>query len=113
MRKEHVISSIPIYHIMKFNFKMVQTCNINHPLLECLIINDGPWHSIVLSCLVGWFLNVLINYQVISRTGPNTECLTILRATTHESWETMTSISAGHIILTPTQPVESGRPQRN
>ena len=28
------------------------------------------------------------------------------------SWETMTSISAGHIILTPTQPVESGRPQR-
>ena len=24
----------------------------------------------------------------------------------------MTSVSAGHIILTPTQPVESGRPQR-
>ena len=29
-----------------------------------------------------------------------------------QSWETMTSISAGHIILTPTQPVGSGRPQR-
>ena len=28
------------------------------------------------------------------------------------SWETMTSVSAGHIILTPTQPVGSGRPQR-
>ena len=26
--------------------------------------------------------------------------------------QTMTSISAGHIILTPTQPVGSGRPQR-
>ena len=26
-----------------------------------------------------------------------------------ESWETMTSVSAGHIILTPTQPVGSGR----
>ena len=25
------------------------------------------------------------------------------------SWETMTSVSAGHIILTPTQPVGSGR----
>ena len=25
-----------------------------------------------------------------------------------ESWETMTSVSAGHIILTPTQPVGSG-----
>ena len=29
-----------------------------------------------------------------------------------QSWETMSSISAGHIILTPTQPVGSGRPQR-
>ena len=31
---------------------------------------------------------------------------------TRDSGETMTSVSAGHIILTPTQPVESGRPQR-
>ena len=29
-----------------------------------------------------------------------------------QSWETMTPVSAGHIILTPTQPVGSGRPQR-
>ena len=29
-----------------------------------------------------------------------------------QSWETMTSVSAGDIILTPTQPVGSGRPQR-
>ena len=29
-----------------------------------------------------------------------------------QSWETMTSVSAGYIILTPTQPVGSGRPQR-
>ena len=29
-----------------------------------------------------------------------------------QSWETMTSVSAGHIILTPTQPLGSGRPQR-
>ena len=29
-----------------------------------------------------------------------------------QSWETMTSVSAGHIILTPTQSVGSGRPQR-
>ena len=28
-----------------------------------------------------------------------------------QSWETMTSVSAGHIILTPTQAVGSGRPQ--
>ena len=29
-----------------------------------------------------------------------------------QSGETMTSVSAGHIILTHTQPVGSGRPQR-
>ena len=29
-----------------------------------------------------------------------------------QSWEVMTSVSAGHIILTPTQPVGSGRPQQ-
>ena len=29
-----------------------------------------------------------------------------------QSWETMTSGSDGHIILTPTQPVGSGQPQR-
>ena len=29
-----------------------------------------------------------------------------------QSWETMTSVSAGHIILTPTQPIGSGRPLR-
>ena len=32
--------------------------------------------------------------------------------TTRQSGETMTSVSAGHIILTPTQPVGSGRPHR-
>ena len=59
----------------------------------------GPWHNleeilIILVnkificptvCLVGWFLNVLVNYKVISRTGPETERLTILRAATHET----------------------------
>ena len=29
-----------------------------------------------------------------------------------QSWETMTSVSVCHIILTPTQPVGRGRPQR-
>ena len=35
--------------------------------------------------MVVWFLNVLVNYSVISRTGPKTERLTILRAVTHET----------------------------
>ena len=36
--------------------------------------------------LFGWlFINVLVNYQAISRTGPKTERLIILRAATHET----------------------------
>ena len=35
--------------------------------------------------VVGWFLNVLVNYLVISRTGSKTERLTMLRAATHET----------------------------
>ena len=29
-----------------------------------------------------------------------------------QGWETRTPVSAGHTILTPTQPVGNGRPQR-
>ena len=65
------------------------------------------FRRICLSLFV-WFLNVLVNYQVISRTGPKTEHLTILRAATHET-ELGDHDLAGHIILT--QPVGSGRPQ--
>ena len=39
--------------------------------------------TILFVCLVGWF--VLVNYWVISRAGPKTERLTILRAATHET----------------------------
>ena len=37
------------------------------------------------ACLFVWFLNVLVKNQAISRTGPKTERLTILRAATHET----------------------------
>ena len=37
-------------------------------------------------CLFVWLVfNVLVNYWVITRTGPKTEGLTILRAATHET----------------------------
>ena len=36
-------------------------------------------------CLFIWFLNVLVNYKVVTRTGPKTDRLTILRAATHET----------------------------
>ena len=35
--------------------------------------------------LIGWFVNVFVNKYVITRMGPKTERLTILRAATHET----------------------------
>ena len=77
--------------------------------------------AIMRTFLFGWFLNVLVNNYAISRTGPKTERLTILRAATNETERgdhdfclsrshytdtdrtsrelTMTSVSTGHIIL--------------
>ena len=42
-------------------------------------------HTYSLVWLFVWFLNVLVNYYAISRTGPKTERLTTLRAYTHET----------------------------
>ena len=46
------------------------------------------------------------------RTGPKTDVLHNVLPHTRPSGETMTSVSAGHIILTPFQPVGCGQPQR-
>ena len=52
-------------------------------------------------CLFVWALNVLVINQAISRVPRLTSY--VLPHTKH-SGETMTSVSAGHTILTPTQP---------
>ena len=57
--------------------------------IETMIFFANHWMSILpkrlFVCLVGWFLNVLINYLVRSRKSPKTELLTIFRAVTHET----------------------------
>ena len=65
-------------------------------------------------CLVGWLVFLtspsatrLCRGRVLRLTSDNFYVL----PHTRQSGETMTSVSAGHIILTPTQPVGSGRPQ--
>ena len=62
-----------------------------------------------------WFLNVNVNIKVIWQTGPKTVQLTILRAAKYETelGDHDFCLSAGDIILTPTQPVGNGRPQRD
>ena len=58
-------------------------------------------------CLVG-FLTSSSTTRLYRRRTPRQERLPHMR----QSWETMTSVSAGHIIQTPNQPVGSGRLQR-
>ena len=93
-------------------FEVFNNSSIVVALLCYLITHSGIlcW----MLCLVGWLLNVVVNYWVISRTGPKTERLTIyVLPHMRQSWETMASVSAGHIILTPTQPLGSGRLRGN
>ena len=54
--------------------------------------------------LFGWFLNVLVNYKVISRTGPKTERLTILRAATHK-----TELGDHDLCLSPSHYTDTDR----
>ena len=61
-------------------------------------------------CLFG-FLTSSSTTRLYRGRAPRQERLTILRAATHET-ELGDHVSAGHIIQTPTQPVGSGRPQR-
>ena len=63
--------------------------------------------------LVGWLVGWLTSSsttRLYRGIGPKTERLTILRAATHEA--ELGDQSASHIILTSSQPVGSGRPQR-
>ena len=59
-------------------------------------------------CLVGFLTSSSTTRTYRGRAPRQFYVLPLMR----QSWETMTSVSACHIILTPTQPVGSGRPQR-
>ena len=69
-------------------------------------------------CLFGWLVGFLTSSSTTrlyrGRAPRQSVTLTQFYVLPHmrQSWETMTSVSAGHIILTPTQPVGSRRPQR-
>ena len=69
------------------------------------------------ACLFVWLVGFLTSSSTTSLyRGWNTRLasdnFTCVLPHTRQSGETMTSVSAGHIIRTPTQPVRSGRPQR-
>ena len=66
---------------------------------ETLSFNLRLSGSFLFVCLFVWFLNIVVNYYVISVTGPETEHLTILRAATHETaLGDHDSVSAGHVV---------------
>ena len=72
-----------------------------------------PWS---LWSMYGWlvgFLTSSLTTRLYRGRGPRQSVWQFyVRPHMRQSWETMTSVSAGHIILTPTQPVGSGRPLR-
>ena len=72
--------------------------------------------SLDLVKLVGWLVGFLTSSSTTrlyrGRAPRQSVWQFYVRPHMRQSWETMTSVSAGHIILTPTQPVGSGRPQR-
>ena len=74
--KTSKLSRLPI--IISSHFKLILVVSDKTIFEHISFLSGIGW-------LVGWFLNVLVNYWVISRTGPKTERLTILRATTHET----------------------------
>ena len=71
-------------------------------------------HSILVQCFVCLFCFLTSSSTTRlyrGRAPRQSVCQFYVLLHMRQSWETMTSVSAGHIILTPTQPVGSGRPQ--
>ena len=62
--------------------------------------------------LFGFLTSFLTTRLYRGRAPRQSVCQFYMLPHMRQSWETMTSVSAGHIILTPTLPVGSGRPQR-
>ena len=79
------------------------------------LVLEASW-GIYRSSLVGWLVGFLTSSSTtrLYRGRAPRQSVRQFYVLPHmrQSWETMTSVSAGHIILTPTQPVGSGRPQR-
>ena len=62
-------------------------------------------------CLVGFLTSSSTTRLYRGRAQRQSVCQFYVLPRMRQSWETMTSVSASHIILTPTQPVGSGRPK--
>ena len=89
--------------LWRFNRISTRIYQLNRNCVSFLLIKLEGW-------LVVWLVGFLTSS---SRLSPRQSVwqFNVLPHMRH-SWETMTSVSAGHIILTPTQPVGSGRPER-
>ena len=80
-----------------------QPCRIVGRIVGLLFALFTLWNGGVhcYACLFVWFLNVPVNDKArsISQTGPKTNvCQFHVLPHTRQSGETMTSVSAGHII---------------
>ena len=82
-------------------------------LIKCKsIVQRAASHLMAWICFVWYgFLTPLSTTRLYHGRAPR-QSIWQFYALPHmrQSWETMTSVSAGHIIMTPTQPVGSGQP---
>ena len=76
--------------------------NLMFPCLLALVV-----------CLVGFLTSLSTTRLYRGRAPRQSVWQFYVLANKRQSWETMTSVSAGHIILTPTQPVGSGNRTRD
>ena len=69
-------------HLAKY-WHLADVIYVNHSRMRDVIIQDRTYT--VERHQHGWFVSVIVNNYAISRTGPTTERMTILRAATHET----------------------------
>ena len=90
--------------------------NGEYPLMGCICSRLVKLSIVRLVCLFVWLFGFLTSSSTTRLYRGRVPRLTsgkfYVPPHTRQSWETMTSVSAGHIILTPIQPVGSGRPPR-
>ena len=81
--------------------------------LHCEVTKIGIQFSCLFVCLFVWFLTSSSTTRLYRGRAPRQSARQFyVLPHMRQSWKTMTFVSAGPIILTPTQPVGSGRPQQ-
>ena len=105
-----------IYFVCCLLFVLFKNTHVKARILSFVRLSANMNRFEYFVCLFVWLVGFLTSSSTArlyhGRAPRQSVCQFYMLPHMRQSWETMTSVSAGHIILTPTQPVGSGRPQR-